>query len=213
MTIRCIIFDMGKVLVHFSHDRMFAAMGEVCGATGHQIREWLWDSGWQQKLETGQVTAEEVRDELSRQAGRPIELEALLRAGADIFTLNEPLLPVLDALKEAGFRMVVLSNTSVPHVEWIRRKWDVLQRFDTEVLSCKVGTLKPNVAIYEAALAVARCEPQECFFTDDIADNVEAARSCGMRGEVFEGVDSLVNHLEALGLRFKTGPLDFGESQ
>lgn len=210
--IRCLFFDMGNVLVHFSHEQMFRQMADVCSCSDEEIRKWLWDSGWQQKLETGQVTAEEVRDELSRQSGRSIELEALLRAGADIFTLNEPLLPVLDALKEAGYRMVVLSNTSVPHVEWIRRKWDVLRRFDTEVLSCEVGALKPDVAIYEAALAVARCEPQECFFTDDIAENVEAARDCGMRGEVFEGVEFLVNHLRALGLRFKTGPLDFGES-
>ncbi|GIS63000.1 MAG: hypothetical protein CM1200mP2_52250 [Planctomycetaceae bacterium] len=28
MTIRSVVFDMGRVLVHFSHDRMFEAMGQ-----------------------------------------------------------------------------------------------------------------------------------------------------------------------------------------
>jgi len=153
--IRCLFFDMGNVLVHFSHEQMFRQVAEVCGCSGDDIREWLWNSGWQQKLETGKVTVEEVRDELSRRSQRPIELGALLRAGADIFTVNTPLLPVLDSLKAAGHRLVVLSNTSVPHVEWIRRKWDILQRFDAEVLSCEVGALKPDGLIYQAALEIA----------------------------------------------------------
>ena len=82
MTIRCIIFDMGKVLVHFSHDGMFAAMGEVCGATGHQIREWLWDSGLQARFERGEIDAGAVRDELERRAGCEIDEEALMQAAS-----------------------------------------------------------------------------------------------------------------------------------
>ena len=62
MTIRSVVFDMGKVLVHFSHDRMFEAMGEVCGATGGQIREWLWDSGLQQRFERGEIDQQTFLD-------------------------------------------------------------------------------------------------------------------------------------------------------
>ncbi|MEC9008804.1 MAG: HAD family phosphatase, partial [Planctomycetota bacterium] len=87
MAIRCIIFDMGRVLVHFSHDEMFAAMGRVCGATGQQIREWLWDSGLEDRFERGEIDAAGVRDELQRQVETEIDVADLMRAASDIFTL------------------------------------------------------------------------------------------------------------------------------
>jgi len=191
MTIRSVVFDMGKVLVHFSHDRMFEAMGEVCGATGGQIREWLWDSGLQQRFERGEIDAGAVRGELERQAGRAIDQEPLMRAASDIFTLNEPLLPLIDRLKEAGYRLIVLSNTCPPHVEWITRHWDVLDRFDACVFSFEVGAMKPGPEIYRAAVAAAGCAAEECFFIDDLSENVEAARRQGMAGTVFVGIEPL----------------------
>jgi len=90
MTIRTVVFDMGNVLVHFTHDGMFAAMGEVCGASGQQIREWLWDSGLQERFERGEIDGGGVRDELSDRAGCDVDQAALMQAASDIFTLNEP---------------------------------------------------------------------------------------------------------------------------
>jgi len=79
MRIRCIMFDMGRVLVDFSHDRMFAAMGEVCGASGQQIREWLWDSGLQERFERGDIDAEAVRDELQERVAPRISSRSTSR--------------------------------------------------------------------------------------------------------------------------------------
>jgi len=200
MTIRCIIFDMGKVLVHFSHDEMFAAMGKVCGATAQQIREWLWDSGLQHRFEQGEIDAGAVREELARRSGCEIDEAALMQAASDIFTLNQPLLPVLDRLRQAGYRLVVLSNTCPPHVEWIARHFDVLERFDDRVFSFEVGVMKPAAEIYRAAVEVAGCAAEECFFVDDLAENVEAARAEGLLGTVFVGVEPLQTSLARVGV-------------
>jgi HAD superfamily hydrolase (TIGR01509 family) len=200
MTIRCIMFDMGRVLVDFSHDQMFEAMGEVCGASGQQIREWLWDSGLQGRFERGEIDSGAVRDELQGRAGREIDETELMRAASDIFTLNEPLLEVIDRLKHAGYRLVVLSNTCPPHVEWIGRHWDVLERFDALVFSYEVGAMKPSPQIYRAAIDVAGCEAGECFFVDDLPENVEAARALGLSGAVYVGVESLQEALAGAGV-------------
>ena len=200
MRIRCIMFDMGRVLVDFSHDRMFAAMGEVCGASGQQIREGLWDSGLQGRFERGEIDAEAVRDELQGRVGREIDETALMRAASDIFTLNEPLLRVIDRLKRAGLRLIVVSNTCPPHVEWIGRQWDVLERFDELVFSFEVGAMKPAAEIYQAAIELAGCEAGECFFVDDLPENVEAARALGLAGTVFSGVESLQAALARAGV-------------
>jgi len=200
MRIRCIMFDMGRVLVDFSHDRMFAAMGEVCGVSGQQIREWLWDSGLQGRFERGEIDSRAVRDELQRQAGREIDEAELMRAASDIFTLNEPLVEVIERLKRAGYRLVVLSNTCPPHVEWIGRNWDVLERFDALVFSYEVGAMKPAAAIYRVAIEAAGCEAGECFFVDDLPENVDAARALGLLGTVYVGIESLQAALAEAGV-------------
>ena len=100
---------------------------------------------------------------------------------------------------------MLLSNTSAFHFEFIQRRWDVLQRFDEFVVSYRVGAIKPEPAIFEAALRAIRCAPQECFYTDDIPAYVEMARSYGLQAEVFTGADELVRQLAAR--RVQLGPL------
>ena len=158
MAIRSIIFDMGRVLVHFSHDEMFAEMGRVCGATGQQIREWLWDSGLEDRFERGEIDAAGVRDELQRQVETEIDVADLMRAASDIFTLNEPLMPVLERLRQAGYRLIVLSNTCPPHVEWIGNQFSLRDRFDDRGFSYEVGTMTPSPEIYRVAGEAAGCE-------------------------------------------------------
>ncbi len=40
--------------------------------------------------------------------------------------------------------------------------------------------MKPSPRIYEKAIEAAGCAASECFFTDDIEENVEAAKQMGM---------------------------------
>ncbi|MBX3280826.1 MAG: HAD-IA family hydrolase, partial [Acidobacteria bacterium] len=126
---------------------------------------------------------------------------ALSTACSDIFRLNEPIVPVIEALKRQGLRLVVLSNTSRWHIDWIRRHWPVLDLFDQLVLSYEVGAIKPETPMYEAALKAIHCRPEECFYTDDIPAYVDRGREFGLQAEVFTEVDRLIEHLHNRGLR------------
>jgi putative hydrolase of the HAD superfamily len=70
------------------------------------------------------------------------------------------------------------------------------------VLSYKVGAMKPSPVIYAEAVKHARCEPGECFFTDDIPAYVEAARANGLDAEQFTGYEKLVTDLRARDIKF-----------
>src|SRR5690606_26982134 len=130
-----------------------------------------------------------------------VEREAVRRAGSDIFQLNAPIVPVLAALKTRGNRLVLLSNTSTAHFEFIPRNFDVLKPFDEFIVSFRVGAIKPEPAIFEAALAAIECEPHECFYTDDIPQYVDAGRGHGLDAEVFTGAVQLRQQLAARGVR------------
>ena len=64
----------------------------------------------------------------------------------------------------------------------------------------EVGAIKPEPEIYLHALEVAGVEPNEAFFTDDKAVNVEAAVRLGFTGYVFDNASGLREALVSAGV-------------
>ena len=198
--IRTFLFDLGNVLLYFSHERMCAQLGALCGRSAREMRGLLMDSGLHDEYERGRLSEAAFQQRLESLLQRDLELAALQRAGGDIFESNPSMLPVLDALRARGHRLVLLSNTNETHINWVRAHFDVLQRFDECVLSFRVGAIKPEPAIYEAALMAIQCEPGECFYTDDIPAYVDRGREFGLVAEVFTGAEDLRGRLIARGI-------------
>ena len=200
IVIQTFLFDMGNVVVHFCHDRMCRQIGELCGQSGPEIRQWLIDSGLQWQFERGLVSPAELHQQFESSTGVRVDVEKLATAASDIFTLNTSLLPVLDELKSRGHRLVLLSNTNVWHYEFVSRQFDVLRRFDECVLSFEVNAMKPDAAIYHRALEAIGCDPADCFYTDDVPDYVATGRRFGLDAAVFTETRSLIDQLHARGL-------------
>ena len=205
--IKTCLFDMGNVLLHFSHDRMCQQIGALCGRTGAELKRHLMESGRQADFESGLITPDEFHHWIETTFKTQVDQADLVHAASDIFVLNEPIVPVLDELKSRGYRLVLLSNTSVFHFEFIREKFDVLNRFDDFVLSFEENVLKPHPAIYEAALKKIECDAPDCFYTDDIVQYVEGGRRHGLDAEVFTTVDELKTHFAVRGLKLTGGTL------
>lgn len=199
MATRTLLYDLGNVLVYFSHERMYEQIGEVCGRTGADVHDFL-AQGLMLDCEEGRFEDEDFHAEIERWSGRPVDPQALRRAGSDIFWPNEAMLEVLRRVRATGRRLVLLSNTSRAHVEFVRERWDVLDAFDACVLSFEVGATKPKREIFEAALARIGCEPSECFYTDDVAPYVEAARALDFDAEVFVDAQTHVRQLQVRGV-------------
>ena len=199
-SIRTILFDMGNVLVFFSHERMCRQMAEVCDVTPTRIRETVFDTELQWRFERGQISEAAFHRTMERILDRSIDIASLRRAVADIFEPHPEIMPLLWRLKTLGIRLVLLSNTCRIHIDWVRDQFSVLDPFDSFVLSCEVGAIKPEPAIYERALEEIQCLPEECFYTDDIPRYVEVGRQFGLQAEVFRDVATLARHLRARGL-------------
>lgn len=198
--IRTFLFDLGNVLLYFSHERMFAQIAALCGRTPDEVRRVLVDEQLGDAFETGRLTADDVHRELEQRLEARLDRTALSQAVGDIFESNADMLPVLDALRQRGHRLVLLSNTNAMHIDWVRSRFDVLRRLDALVLSYEVGAMKPEDAIYEAALRLIDCEPGECFYTDDIPRYVDRGRAFGLQASVFTGAEDLRRELATRGV-------------
>jgi putative hydrolase of the HAD superfamily len=198
--LKTILFDMGNVLVFFCHEKMCRQIGELCGRTSDEVRAHLLDSELQWEFERGLLSEELFKLRLEALLGHPLNSLELQHAAGNIFELNETIVPVLDALKSQGLRLVLLSNTCLTHVKFIRQTWNVLDRFDQLVVSYEAGAIKPEDRIYEAALRAIECEPSECLYFDDIAAYVEKGRTLGLRAEVFTTTEQALLHLRQHGV-------------
>ena len=191
---------MGNVLLYFSHDRMCRNAAVVSGASEERVREVLLSSGLQWRLERGEISEVEFHEGFQRQVQVTVDFDALRHAVGDIFRLNHSIVPLLAELKQLELRLVLLSNTSITHLEFIQDNFDVLKSFDALTTSCEAGVLKPESKIYEDALSKANCEPNECFYTDDIEEYVLAARSFAINAEVYSDTTKTRTALQALGV-------------
>ena len=78
----------------------------------------------------------------------------------------------------------------------VENKFD--DAFDALVLSAEVGIMKPDPRIYHIALDKLEVKPNEAVFVDDMPANVEAARTLGMQGILFQSQEQTLDKLKEL---------------
>ena len=197
---KTVIFDLGRVIVPFDFKRGYARLEPLCDIPAAEIAGRISRTGLVPRFESGQIEPKAFVSELSAALGLRISYQEFCDIWMSIF-LPETLIPE-ELLVEIGNtrRLVLLSNTNVIHFEGIRAQYPLLRRFDAFVLSYEVGAMKPLPAIYEKAIEAARCAPEECFFTDDIQEYVEAAKNMGIDAVQFESAAQIREELRRRGV-------------
>lgn len=87
---------------------------------------------------------------------------------------------LLETLKPQ-YHLSLLSNTSDPHFSKVCDRTPIIPYFDQLFLSYKIGTMKPDAAIYQHVLTVLDTPPDTVAFFDDSARNVAGAKQVGIQ--------------------------------
>lgn len=200
---RFIYFDMGNVLLLFDEARAVRQMAELAGASPADVRAIVYESGLQDRYETGLAGWDEIHQAVCRQTGTQPDADRLAHAGSDMFELNVPIVPLVASLSAVGYPLGILSNTCPSHWELVVRRFTILRAyFAPAVLSYEVGAMKPSDAIYRSAVQRVGLDPGEVFFMDDRQENVDAARRCGLDAVHFTSVPALAADLRQRGIDF-----------
>lgn len=196
---KTLIFDLGRVLVYFDFARAYRAFEAFCPCPAPDMPKRLFTTDLVQRLETGRLAPRDFHAGFSQLIGLELDYDRFCSTWTSIFT--HELLPesLLEDLSKR-YRLVLLSNTNPIHFEMIRGAYPHLKHFHDLVLSYEVGALKPEEAIYRAAIERAGCKPEECFYTDDIPEFVEGGRRAGMDAVQFESREQLEGELRVRGI-------------
>jgi putative hydrolase of the HAD superfamily len=198
--IKTIFFDLGNVIIPFDFKRAYAKLQLLCDYPVTEIPQRMRGTDLVSRFESGQIGSEQFVKEFSAVLDIRIGYEEFCDLWTSVF-LPEPLIQE-SLLKDLGrrFPLMILSNTNPIHFHMLQAHYPLLSRFNHSVLSYEVGALKPSAKIFEAAIGRAGCEAKECFFTDDLAVNVEAAREHGMDAVQFQSATQLELELRTRGL-------------
>ena len=196
-----IYFDMGKVIFEFDHDIACRKIGELTGTSPEKMKSLIFESGLEDRYETGLINCEQFHQEFLDAANVEIGKEEFLGAIADVFWPNQEIFPLIAQLRARNFPFGLLSNTCRAHFEHICSKYLIMPDFFSPViLSYEVNSMKPDSKIYDRALEQAGCHISSCFFVDDRQENVDGAIAAGMDAVLYRSVPELVEELVKRGV-------------
>jgi putative hydrolase of the HAD superfamily len=110
---------------------------------------------------------------------------------------------LLRALREAGLRCYLATNQAEHRGVHMRDELGYAGLFDGAFYSYEMGVAKPDPAYFRIIVEALGVPADQLLFLDDRPDNVEAARSVGLRAEVWsyhEDLSVLHDHLARHGV-------------
>ena len=186
--IRAVIFDMYETLItHYRCPLYFSAqMAADAGIPAADFQR-LWHATEAART-TGRLTLEDALADILRSHGRysPELVRTLVSRRtatkeACFRHLHEGILPMLNALKERGLLVGLISNCFSEEAAVIRRSV-LYPYFDAPLLSWEEGLQKPEKAIFHRCMERLGAAPEECLYVGDGGSHeLETAQALGMK--------------------------------
>jgi putative hydrolase of the HAD superfamily len=189
--ISVLLLDVDGVLRHWD-ERHFASSARALGLEPAQLAGLAFEERLLADVMTGVVSDEEWADEIGRRAAESHGVDPVACAATFAglrYDIDEAMVELVREVRRQ-VRVALFSNAST-RLEADLAACALDAEVDVVVSSARVGLAKPDPEAFRRAAALVGVEPSECLFVDDRLENVEGARSIGMRAEVFAGVDEL----------------------
>lgn len=191
-----IILDLGGVLIQLDWERR---VGNLLGQDfDRQAVLQVWhDSGAVNALETGRISFEDFAKQFKQEFSIDASIELIKSEFLQFVQSPYPGVDeLLTSIKNKGYGLSLLSNTSQPHFEYLHGKYDFFKHFDQLFLSYKIGIMKPAKSIYQCVVNELHCDAKSCYFFDDGLKNIESAIECGLNAFQVNSPADVAKHLE-----------------
>lgn len=197
--IEAVIFDLGRVIVDIDFSRsLFQRFRDFEQPTQDIVRQ-LMEDDLIHRYNTGQIQPPQFYEAAKRKFDLEIDYEEFKDLWCDIFSPMPGMEELIRDL-EGKVNLGVFSNTDPLHWQHICDTHPILELFTRPTLSFEIGLQKPALESYRIAATNVDTPVENCFYIDDLQDNVEAAQQAGMQGLQFEHHVQLRSELKTLGL-------------
>ncbi len=188
-----IVFDMGGVLVDYTADNATKHFTDDPDIIKEIHNVMFYSQEWM-ALDLGSMTDEKaisrILPRLSSDKVREIAQTTFDHWHEYNNVEREGVAEIIEALKKRGQKVYILSNVSRRLTDTYKDVVPAPELYDGALFSGEVLALKPQPIIYQYFFERFGLDPAECFFIDDLQENVDASIQCGMDAWCFNTADN-----------------------
>ncbi|VOU42698.1 hydrolase [Streptococcus pneumoniae] len=178
-----IIFDLGNVLIEWNKEKI---LSKICknDLEYNLFNKLVFQSNLWIDLDNGKISLEFLEKQLIDEMGHQYQdqIHELVWNWFNYVDLYDEVYELIKQLKKKNFQIYVLSNTSsIFHILLDSVLSKVSSVLDGYVISCEVKMMKPQKEIYLSLVNKYQLDIKDCIFLDDLEENVEAARTLGIK--------------------------------
>jgi putative hydrolase of the HAD superfamily len=196
--IDALVLDYGEVLCHPAAPEAMERLAAHAGLSLAEFQALYWR--FREDYDRGVFDGPKYWARLGEELGRPWaagQVERLIDEDVAMWTiLDERMVTWVSSAIDGGTKAALLSNMVLEIGARLKQDFTLLSRFSHLTLSCEVGSVKPEPAIYRHVLDGLGVAPDRALLIDDRAINIDAARAIGMHGIVFTGYDALMSEID-----------------
>jgi len=201
--IKGIIFDNGGVRETDTEEAICRKFAKMLGKNYASVKKVF--KFVDHDLQTRKIDNKEFCEIIAKRLRADVKIEKLENLLLDVYVKNSRFFQDVDEivakLRKAGYKLAILSNIE-PNLAEFNKRRKLYDGFDVVVLSCDVGLRKPDPKIFKLVLKKLSLKAEECFFVDDKAEHVTAARKLGIHAILFKNSSHLERELRKLDVRF-----------
>ncbi len=202
MEIRHIVFDIGKVLVHYDPDIPFSRI-----IPDQAERQWFFGnvctSAWNIEQDRGRTWEEAEALLIAEHPDHADNIRAFRRHWHEMVPhAYDDSVALLERLIDAGHDVTMLTNWAADTFAEARSRFAFLEKPRGVTVSGEIGLIKPDRAIYDHHVASFGTKPSATLFIDDSEKNVEGAQRAGWQAVLFTDARALERDLVARGISF-----------
>lgn len=178
-----IIFDLENVLIEWNKEKI---LSKICknDLEYNLFNQFVFQSNLWIDLDNGKISLEFLENQLIDEMGHQYQdqIHELVWNWFNYVDLYDEVYELIKQLKKKNFQIYVLSNTSsIFHILLDSVLSKVSSVLDGYVISCEVKMMKPQKEIYLSLVNKYQLDIKDCIFLDDLEENVEAARTLGIK--------------------------------
>ncbi len=177
-----LILDIGNVICDWNPDGLVSTAFDREEDQREALRVTVENPDWL-ALDKGEISVEQAITNAC--ARTSLDPQGIAQVYANLCQSLVALPATMDAMhraKAANIPVLILSNMQAHAWAYLAETYDCWDACEGVVVSCDVGLIKPDPAIYQHLCDRFSVTADSCVFVDDMAENIEAARAFGMQG-------------------------------
>jgi epoxide hydrolase-like predicted phosphatase len=177
--IKAVIFDWGGVIAPNPGGGWLGVLADMLNTTVQEILPH-WRAAGYEDLSRGTIDETEFFRLFKISLGKPLP-DGVSRIWVDGSAFNPwpEMLTFIQKLKGSGLKVALLSNTVKP-MSIVAKEKGLYDGFVPLILSDVVGSVKPELPIYQQVLNELHLNASECIYIDDLQRNLVPAEKLGM---------------------------------